>query len=158
MYLESLFNGHKIITSCCYRITRNGDLSIDEDEADDLLHSIEESIKQRKWGTAVRLEIENGASEELISILEQELDITKEEEYRINGPLDLTFLMKLSGLKGFENLKFPLIESTLPKELVETPDIFEAISKQDIILHHPYYSFNPIVELVQRGLKSQGVM
>jgi polyphosphate kinase len=158
MYLDTLFSGHNIITSCCYRITRNADLALDEEEVEDLLLSIEQSIKQRKWGAAVRLEIEDGADENLISILEEELDITKEDEYRISGPLDLTFAMKLSGLKGFENLKFEPIKSTLPIELLETTDLFTAISKQDILLHHPYHSFDPIVQLVQQSADDPNVL
>jgi polyphosphate kinase len=158
MYLDTLFSGHDIVTTCCYRITRNADLTLDEEDADDLLISIEQSIKQRKWGAAVRLEIEDDADEHLISILEEELDVTKEEEYRINGPIDLTFAMKLSGLKGFDRLCFEPMKAETPVELTDCIDIFSAISMQDILLHHPYHSFDPIVQLVQQAADDPKVL
>ena len=151
MNLTSLFNGYEIKTASCYRITRDADLDLDEDDTEDLLESIEKSIKQRRWGAAVRLEIEKGTNEKLLEILEEELELSDNEEYEIKGPIDLTFLMKLSGLSGFERLRFEKINPQIPRELSDSDDIFEAITKNDIILHHPYDSFDPIVHLVQQA-------
>lgn len=158
MHLKDLFNGYEIKTASCYRITRDADLNLDEDEAEDLLETIEQSIKQRKWGSAVRLEIEKGANEKLVAILEEELELSQNEQYEIKGPIDLTFLMKLSGLSGFDNLKFEKVKPQVPSELIGEKNIFEAIAEKDIILHHPYDSFDPIVHLVQKAAADPEVL
>ena len=151
MNLNSLFSGHKIIDSSCYRITRNADMSLDEEGAEDLLEAIEESLKQRKWGKAVRLEIEKGMNGKLLEILERELEISKEQEYEINGPIDLTFLMKMVRTKGYEKLEYEPIKLQMPKQFLKFENIFDAIAEKDILLHHPYESFDPIVELVKQA-------
>lgn len=158
MNLNSLFSGHEIIDVSCYRITRNADLTLDEEGAEDLLEAIEESIKQRKWGKAVRLEIEKGMDCRLLEILERELEISKEQEYEINGPIDLTFLMKLGRTKGYENLEYEPIKPQFPKQFLKYDSIFEAISEKDILLHHPYESFDPIVELVKQAAVDPDVL
>lgn len=173
--LFSLFGGHRILSSGCYRITRNADLDVDEDDAEDLLTAVEESLKQRKWGSAIRLEIENDMDSELIQMLEEELEVTKEEEYEISGPIDLTFLMKLSGLKGYEHLRYDTIKPRNRKLVPDSPsseaysvsnpgtdeeeeDIFSLIRKGDILMHHPYESFEPIVDLVKKAATDPGVL
>jgi polyphosphate kinase len=158
MNLEDLFNGYKIECSSCFRITRNADINLGEDEREDLLETIEQSIKKRKWGAVVRLEIEKGANEKLISILEEELEITKKEKYEVKGPIDFTFLMKLSNLQGFEKLKFEKIKPQVPRELLNEDNIFEAIAKRDILLHHPYDSFEPIIHLIQQASEDPEVL
>ena len=90
-----------------FRITRNADLEIDEDEAEDLLLEIEKQIKKRRWGQAIRLEAEAGTDKRLIRILCRELSTKKEDVFLADGPLDLTFLMKVYGLEGFDGLKAP---------------------------------------------------
>lgn len=157
--LFSLFGSHKIISSGCYRITRNADLDVDEDEAEDLLTAVEESLKQRKWGSAIRLEVENDMDGDLLKILEDELEISKEDEYEIGGPIDLTFLMKLSNLKGYEHLRYEAIKPKGRKLVVnEEEDIFSLIAKQDILLHHPYESFDPVVDLVKKAAVDPNVL
>lgn len=160
MNLSSLFGSHKILTCGCYRITRNADLDVDEDEAEDLLIAVQQSLKQRKWGSAIRLEVENDMDSELLRILEGELEISKEDEYEIAGPLDLTFLMKLSNVKGYEELRYdslkPINKKLIFEEMEE--DIFELISKGDILLHHPYESFDPVVDLVKKAAVDPGVL
>jgi len=151
MNLNSLFGGHKIIYASCYRITRNADMDLDEEGAEDLLEAIEQSIKQRKWGAAVRLEIEKGMNGKLLKKLEKELEITKEQEYVINGQIDLTFLMKMTKIKGYEKLQYEPIKPELSNQFLKCNSIFDAISENDILLHHPYESFDPIVELVKQA-------
>lgn len=149
--LSALFGSHEIITFSSYRITRNADLSLDEEGAEDLLEAIEESLKQRKWGSVVRLEFENGIDSRLLNILEQELQISKNEEYEINGHIDLTFLMKLTKIKGYKYLNYMPIKPRIPYQLLNCDSIFDAISKGDILLHHPYDSFDPIINLVKQA-------
>ena len=105
IHMDMLFIGHEILDMACYRITRNADLSIDEDGAEDLLEEIEQSIKKRKWGNAVRLEYEKNTSQEIIDYILEESEAFEGGMYRISGPLDLTFLMKFYNLKDYQDLK-----------------------------------------------------
>jgi len=158
MNLATLFSGHEIIDASCYRITRNADMALDEEGAEDLLEAIEESLKQRKWGKAVRLEIEKGMNNKLLEILERELEISKEQEYIINGQIDLTFLMKMVRIKGYETLEYDHIKPQFPKQFSKHNSIFEAIAEKDILVHHPYESFDPIVELVKQSAVDPDVL
>lgn len=158
MNLNELFSGYPILDCSCYRVTRNADLTLDEEGAEDLLETIEESLKQRKRGSAVRLEVENGIHKSLLEILEDELEISKDREYEINGPLDLTFLMKLSGMKGYGHLKYVPIKPYISPEFLKEEDIFSSISKGDILLHHPYESFEPVIDLVREAARDSKVL
>jgi polyphosphate kinase len=158
MKLDTLFTGHRILTSNCYRITRNADLTLDEEEGEDFLITIEQSLRQRKWGTAVRLEVKKGIGEELLTILETEVDAPKEQSYMINGPLDLTYLMKLDSLEGYEHLRYKPITPQPVVDFIQAENIFEAISKKDILVHVPYQSFDPVVDLVRSAASDPGVL
>ncbi|MFL0197169.1 RNA degradosome polyphosphate kinase [Clostridium sp. WILCCON 0269] len=158
MNLNDLFSGYPILDCSCYRITRNADLTLDEEGAEDLLETIEESLKQRKWGSAVRLEIENGIHKSLLEILESELEISKDREYEINGPIDLTFLMKLSNIKNYEHLKYTPIKPHIPEQFSNDESIFSSISKGDILLHHPYEGFDPVINLVKEAASDSRVL
>ena len=158
MYIETLFVGHNIITMACYRITRNTDQGLDEEEAEDLLEAIQQFIKKRKWGMVIRLEIEHGMSEELLGILKDELEVPKEGIYEIKGPLDLTFLTKVYSLPGFGTIKYLVYRSQPVPQLEACEDLFEAISKKDILLHHPYHSFDPVTELVKQAAFDPAVL
>ena len=127
-YIEKLFVGYEVITSCPYRLTRNGDLSIDEEEASDLLVEIERSIKKRKWGEGIRLEVQKNIDAKLFKKLYKAIDVHQDDVYYINGPLDLTFLMKLSFISGYDHLRFEKFIPVVPKALLGVTDIFEAIS------------------------------
>jgi len=151
MYIDTLFTGHNIITMACYRITRNTDQGLNEEEAEDLLEAIQQFIKKRKWGMVIRLEIEYGMSRELLGILIDELEAPQEGIYEIKGPLDLTFLMQVYSLPGLSSIKYPVYRSQPVLQLEAYDDLFEAISKEDILLHHPYHSFDPVIELVKQA-------
>lgn len=154
--LTALFDNNKILATGCYRITRNAFLDVAEDESEDLLTAVQLSLKQRKWGSAIRLEIEHGINPVLLRKLEEELEISTEAEYQISGPIDLTFLMKLSGLTGYDSLRYePIKPNPTP---INGDDIFQAISKQDILLHHPYDSFDMIVDLVKKAAEDPNVL
>ncbi|HZK83410.1 MAG TPA: RNA degradosome polyphosphate kinase [Desulfosporosinus sp.] len=156
--LASLFDNHNIIATGCYRITRNAFLDVDEDESEDLLTAVQLSLNQRKWGSAIRLEVEHGINPLLLKILEEELEISAAAEYKISGPIDLTFLMKLSALKGYDSLRYKPIKPNPFTSLLSEDDIFQAISKQDILLHHPYDSFDMIVDLVKKAAGDPNVL
>lgn len=157
-YISKLFLNYDIVSSCQFRIMRNADLTIDEDEAADLLKEIERQIKKRQWGEVIRLEINEACDEQLVAILKNELFIKEEDIYYINGPLDLTFLMKVYGIDGFEQLK---AIKHVPAPVVEIRDknsIFEAIREKDILMHHPYESFEPVVDFIKEASKDPNVL
>lgn len=156
--LDRLFDSYDIVDFAAYKVTRNADLEYDEDDATDLLVVIKETLKQRKWGRVLKLEIEDGVKKELIDILEEKFEITDENIFKIDGPLDLTFLMKIANLPGFENLKFPKLESVPVPEITYDQDIFQSISKGDILVHHPYESFDSVIKFIKKASKDPNVL
>lgn len=156
--IDKLFLNYDVVSAHPYRIMRNADLTIDEDEASDLLKEIQKQLKKRQWGEVIRLEIEDKMDEKLLKILKKEFAVKAEEIYSINGPLDLTFLMKMYGLEGFDHLKTPPYRPQPVPALMEEPDIFAAIRKKDIFLHHPYMSFDPVVDFVRKASKDPQVL
>ncbi|WP_026661055.1 RNA degradosome polyphosphate kinase [Butyrivibrio sp. AC2005] len=157
--IRKLFLNYDIV--CCYpfRVGRNADLSIDEDEAEDLLKEIEKQLKRRQWGQAIRLEIEKGFDKRLLKILVDELKVEQSEVYTVDGPLDLTFLMKMYGMEGFEYLKEHGYNQPAPvPELPLDRDIFECIREGDILMHHPYESFDPVVRFVETAASDPAVL
>ena len=157
-YLGILFQHYDVVCSAPYRIMRNADLTIDEDEAEDLLIEIQKQIKKRQWGEVIRLEVDEDIDKRLLKILKKEFDIEDQDIYSIAGPLDLTFCMKIYGLPGFDKYKEAPYTPAPVREFTETPDIFEAIRKQDILVHHPYMTFDPVVQFVQNAAKDPDVL
>ena len=156
--IGKLFLNYDIVCTYPFRIMRNADLSIEEDEAEDLLKEIEKQIKKRQWGQVIRLEVEAGIDKRLLKILKDELDVEEEDIYRIDGPLDLTVLMKIYSLDGFEQLK---VSKHIPQpvpEISEGDNIFEKIQKQDIFMHHPYQTFAPVVDFIRQAAKDSEVL
>ena len=137
---------------------RNADLSIEEDEASDLLKEIQKQLKKRQWGEVIRLEIEDGVDKRLLKRLKKEFNVSDEELYKINGPLDLTFLMKVYGMDGFKNLKNKKFEPQPVKSMNHEEDIFTQIRRHDIVLHHPYQTFDPVVDFVRQAAKDPNVL
>lgn len=149
--IDKLFLNYEVICAYPYRIMRNADLSIDEDEAADLLIEIQKQIKKRQWGEVIRLEVESGIDKQLLTFLKQELKVKEEDVFKINGPLDLTFLMKIYSLEGFEHLKVPKYIPQPVPALNNEEDIFTQIQHGDIFLHHPYETFDPVVDFVRQA-------
>ena len=156
--IESLFLNYEIQSTCIFRIMRNADLDIDEEEAADLLKEIEKQVKKRQWGEAIRLEVGSGIDERLLNILKSELMIKKDEIYDIDGPLDLTFLRKLYDIEGRDDLRHESPKPQAVPGLTEDEDIFEAIKKGDIMMHHPYQSFEPVVRFVREASRDPHVL
>ena len=149
--ISALFMSYDVICAHPYRIMRNADLTIEEDEAEDLLKEIQKQIKKRQWGEAIRLEVEDGMEQALLKVLKKELQIKNEDIYKINGPLDLTFLMKMYGMEGFDHLRAKKHIPAAVPNLHGNYNIFDEIAKGDILLHHPYQSFDPVVKLIQKA-------
>lgn len=158
MFIGRLFTGHDVICAYPYRITRDADLSIQEEEAEDLLMEIEKSLKKRKWGSAIRLEVDFQMDERLVDILKTVLEIHHGDIYYINGPIDMTFLMKMYDLERYEGLKYPHYVPQIPRAFLEEENIFRAIRKGDILLHHPFESFEPVVAFVRRAAADPKVL
>lgn len=156
--IDKLFLNYDIICSHPFRVMRNADLSIDEDEAEDLLKEIERQLKKRQWGEAIRLDIEEGADKRLLKILKKELQISGEGIYEISGPLDLTVLMKVYGLPGFDSFKAPSYTPQPVRALMNDDDIFTNIRKGDILLTHPFETFTPVVNFIKKAAKDPDVL
>ena len=156
--IGKLFMGYDVVCAHPYRIMRNADLTIDEDEAEDLLKEIEKQLKRRQWGEVIRLEIEDGMQEKLLKTLRKEFGVREEDIYPIPGPLDLTFLMKLYGIDGFDSLREKKWTPQPVPALMDETDIFRAIRKGDILLHHPYMTFDPVVDFVRQASRDPQVL
>lgn len=156
--IQKLFLNYKVLCATPFRVMRNADLTIDEDEAADLLIEIEKQLRKRQWGEVIRLEVEDGIDKRLLKVLQKELHVGENAIYCQNGPLDLTFLMKIYGMDGFEHLKEPPYTPRQPKMLDASRDLFEQIREHDILLHHPYESFDPVVHFVRIAAKDPHVL
>jgi len=147
-----LFHGYTIKDVVSFRITRNADLSIDEEEAKDLLVEVEKSLRQRKRGQAVRLEIGKTSNKHLRELLVQTLHMEAKDIYEISGPLDCTCFFKFSDLPGLEHLRYDTMAAPQQaQDLIGITNLFAAIREKDILLHHPYESFEPVVEFVHQA-------
>lgn len=156
--IGKLFLSYDVVCAHPYRIMRNADLSIDEDEAEDLLKEIQKQLKKRQWGEVIRLEVDEKIDKRLLKILKTEFNSKEEDIFYIPGPLDLTFLMKLYGMEGYEDFKTPAHQPAPVQEFIEKDNIFRVIQKQDVFLHHPYMSFDPVVEFVRQAAKDPDVL
>lgn len=158
MNIQNLFLNYKVICAYPYRIMRNADLSIDEEDAADLLKEIQKQLKRRQWGEVIRLEVEDGIDKRLLKILKKAMNVGEASIYRINGPLDLTFLMKVNGLDGYDHLKYPKYEPQLSKDIHPDEDLFTQIRGKDILLFHPFQSFDTVVDFVRQAAKDPDVL
>ena len=148
-YLPMLFVNYEVRCSSPYRIMRSADLDIAEDEAEDLLKEIQKQLKKRQRGDAIRLEVEKGIDEQLKKLLMTELSLQDNFVYEIDGPLDLTYLMKAYGIEGFDELREHRYAKPQPVPAFPAgSDIFEQIRKGDVFMHHPYETFDPVVKFV----------
>ena len=156
--IQVLFLNYDIVTAHPFRIMRNADFSIDEEEAEDLLVEIQKQLKKRQWGEVIRLEIDERVDKRLLKILKRELKVGNDDIFFINGPLDLTFLMKMYGMDGFDALKTPKYTPQKVPALMNDDDIFTNIRKGDIFLHHPYETFDPVVDFVRKASRDPDVL
>ena len=155
--LPELFELHEIKASCPFRITRDSDLEIDE-EAEDFMSEVKKSIKRRKRGRPVRLELLQKCEKSIRSFLVDMLKIKKSEIYQLPGPLDLTFFSKFAGVSGFESMCFQPIRPVAPADFWGCDDIFEAIREKDRMVHHPYESFDCVVQFIEQAAQDENVL
>ena len=159
--LDTLFFGETVIASGCYRIMRNADLDIDEDEAEDLLKEIEEQVRRRRFGEIIRLEVQDDIDPAVLSFITSELKISKKDIFEVNGPIDLTFLMKVYSAceDSHPDLCYKVHEPSKPAMFDEDlDDIFSQIREKDRLVHHPYESFDPVLEFVRQASVDPNVL
>ncbi|MBQ7884227.1 MAG: RNA degradosome polyphosphate kinase [Phascolarctobacterium sp.] len=157
-HCADLFNGCQILDMVPFRVTRDSDLDVDEDDIDDLLKEVEKSLRKRKRGAPVRLEIYKTNNSRIKKFLEENLDVSEMEVYEINAPLDATCFFKFTGLPGMWPWLYEPFKPQQPAELAEDEDLFAAIRAKDILLHHPYESFDPVVKLVNDAANDPNVL
>jgi polyphosphate kinase len=155
--LQALFPGLQVVAAYCFRVTRDADLDLQEDEADDLLRAIESELRRRRFGEPVRLEYEAGMPESLRTTLRDALALTDSDCYAIDGMLGTGELMGLAGTDE-PALHDPPFTPAIPKRLIGAADIFAQIREGDILLHHPYESFDPVVQFLQQAAQDPNVL
>ncbi|TGA97228.1 RNA degradosome polyphosphate kinase [Sporolactobacillus shoreae] len=157
-HLKTLFVGYKIDETSCYRVMRDMDLEVDEEDTEDLLKEIEKQLRLRERGNVIHLDVEAGISARLIEKLTKRLAVSPDNVYNVNGPIDLTFLSKLVGmLDESEALLFPPHHPFVHYELMEH-SIFDTIREKDVFLHHPFDSFDSVIELVRQASVDKNVL
>lgn len=155
-YLPSLFPGNTVVSSGKFRITRNTDVEIEEDEADDLLEAVKDLVDQRRFGDVVRLEVANSMARDLSAFLTEHLGIRPFQIYRVKGPLAFSELIALYGLDR-PRLKLPPFHGGVPGVFQEG-DIYAHLQKRDALVYHPYDSFTPVLEFLRRASEDPGVV
>lgn len=156
--MAQFFLNYDLVCAYPYRIMRNADLSFDEDEASDLLKEIQKQLVKRQWGEVIRLEIEHKADKRLLQVLKEQLAVSGKDVYEIAGPLDLTFLMKMYGLSGCDDLREKLFVPQKNPRILPGESIFDEIKKGDIFLTHPYETFDPVVDFIKQAAVDPDVL
>lgn len=157
-HCSDLYSGCKILDVVPFRITRDADLEFDEDDIDNLLKEVEKSLRKRTRGASVRLEIYNKANSRIRKFLYDNLDITEQEVYEINGPLDATCFFKFASLPSMWPWLYEPFMPQRPLELPDDSDIFKVLRERDVLLHHPYESFDPVVKFVSDAADDPNVL
>lgn len=157
-FVDKLFNGMTV--KCChqFRVTRNSDLFVDDDAIDDLLNAVEGELAMRNYGDEVRLEIDAHCTKSTVEFLAKRFGITDDQVFLVNGPVNLSRVQKISSLVDRPDLKFIPYKPSIPSQLGRNKNYFVAIKKQDILLHHPYESFFPVVEFIRQAAQDPDVL
>ena len=157
-HADDLFPGMKVLGCYQFRLTRNADLIVDPDEVDDLARALRGELLSRRYGDAVRLEVADNCPKPLTDFLLKQFGLNESELYEVNGPVNLTRLFSITGLENHSDLQFPTFSPGIPKLLSSADTLFQAISKQDILLQHPYESFSPVVDLLRQAAQDPNVL
>lgn len=158
VHLNHFFPGEKILDATLFRITRNADLELREDSASDLLSGMQEVLDARKESATVRLEISQTASPELLEFLQSGLGLADEFVFQIPGPLDLAGFMRLTDSQGFDQLRYEPWPPIANPRIDPSKTMFENIARGDVLLYHPYESFDPVVRLIEEAAEDADVL
>jgi polyphosphate kinase len=148
-HVDDLFPGMKVTGCYQFRVTRNSDLFVDEEEIDDLLRAVEGELASRRYGAVVRLETADDCPDDLVHFLLTQFNLKPEDHYRANGPVNLNRLAAVCDTVDRADLKFPGFTPSLPTEFAAKKNIFEVIRKRDVLLHHPFQSFLPVIDFLK---------
>jgi polyphosphate kinase len=157
-HINTLFNGYTTIAVDPFRLTRNADLTLNEEGAEDLLEEIEKELRRRRWGMPVRLEYGRGMHPYALQMLKEELELG-ENMIEIDGPLDLSFLMRFAGsVPGYESLRYGRMEPVYPEEFENAEDVFALLRQEDVLVYHPYESFDAVNDFVTEAAHDPDVL
>ncbi|MBV8722956.1 MAG: polyphosphate kinase 1, partial [Candidatus Eremiobacteraeota bacterium] len=157
-HLDGLFPGMHVRDAYLFRVTRDADLDLQEDEADDLLRAIESELRRRRFGEPVRLEIERGMPEYMRDILCDALGLSQLDSYEVDGLMAVNDLWQIVNLPDYDQLRDKPFLAAIPKRLIGATDMFAAIREGDILLHHPYESFDPVVQFLRQAAEDPDVL
>ncbi|HEY0634687.1 MAG TPA: polyphosphate kinase 1 [Gammaproteobacteria bacterium] len=157
-HVGDLFPGMRVQGCYQFRVTRNSDLFVDEEEVDDLLRAVEGELSQRRYGDEVRLEVADNCPAEVTTFLLKEFELTPDDLYAVNGPVNLNRLMALPDLVERADLKFTAFTPGLPARIIQAGELFTAIRDGDILLHHPFESFMPVIDFLRQAAKDPQVL
>ncbi len=157
-FVNELFEGLTVKGSYQFRLTRNSDLFLDDEEIDDLMRALEGELASRRYGDAVRLEVADNCPEELVVYLLQQFSLTAVDLYRVNGPVNLNRLSQAYDLVERSDLKYPPFTAGLPQTFSHNVNLFTQIKQADILLHHPYQSFVPVIDFVRQAAEDPKVL
>ena len=150
-FIAQLFSGMAVEGAWQFRVTRNSDLFVDDEEVDNLLRAIEGELAQRRYGAAVRLETSLDCPEDITNFLLRHFALTPDDLYQVNGPVNLNRLNAIYDLVDRPDLKFPPFAPSIPKQLVTREDVFSAMREGDLLLHHPFESFAPVIDFLRQA-------
>jgi polyphosphate kinase len=156
--IDRLFEGVEVLGCWQFRVTRNSDLYVDDEEVDDLLRAVEGELAHRRYGAAVRLETAHDCPADLVEFLRSHFTLEEDDVYAVNGPVNLHRLMGLYDLVERPDLKFPAFAPGIPSRISQQSDLFAAIRERDILLHHPYQSFQPVTDFVRQAATDPRVL
>ena len=157
-HVDDLFPGMKATGCYQFRVTRNSDLFVDDEEVDDLLRALEGELPSRRFNDAVRLEVADNCTEEISNFLLQQFSLNQEDLYQVNGPVNLGRLEQIYDLVDRPDLVYPGFVPDLPPRLVKQTNIFESLHNGDILLHHPFQSFAPVVDFLRQAASDPNVL
>lgn len=157
-HVNELFSGMQVKGCYQFRATRDSDLTVDDEDIKDLRVALQGELSHRQYGDGVRLEVADNCPDEMSSFLLEQFGLGQDDLYRVNGLVNLVRLMQIPDSVERPDLKFTRYTPSIPKELSKDPDIFKAIRKADILLHHPYQSFNPVIEFITQAAEDPDVL
>lgn len=157
-HVGDLFDGMQVLGCYQFRVTRDTDLSVDEEEVKDLRKALQGELRQRQFGHAVRLEVADNCTEKMSAFLLEQFHLKAQDLYPVNGPVNLARMMQVPDMVDRPDLKYPPYRATLSRELDKNSDLFAVLGKQDILLHHPFQSFAPVVGLLQQAANDKAVI
>jgi polyphosphate kinase len=157
-FVAQLFSGMKVDGAWQFRVTRNSDLFVDDEEVDNLLRAIEGELAQRRYGAAVRLETSLDCPEDIADFLLRHFALGRDDLYQVNGPVNLNRLMAIYDLVDRPDLKYPPFTPSVPQRLVAKEDIFALMREGDLLLHHPFESFAPVIDFLRQAAADPDVL